>query len=96
MVRGRQTDATAKALKLAQGLLAGGARHMREGNVVADLAFLFAEIGIDSSEIEREHPSGRGRIDIYVPRYRVIVEAKARGKAADPDEQRPGPEFRTS
>lgn len=87
-----QTSPTAEAIKLAKGLLAGGARHSREGNVVADLAFLLVEIGIEHSEIEREHPSGRGRIDIYVPRYRTIVEAKARGKAADPDEKQQGQE----
>lgn len=88
----KQTTPTAEAVKLAKSLLAGGVRHRREGNVVADLAFLLAEIGIGHSEIEREHPSGRGRIDIYVPRYRTIVEAKARGKAADPDEKQPGQE----
>ena len=80
------------ALKLAKSLLAGGVRHNRESNVVTDIAFLLAEMGIDPSEIEREHPSGRGRIDIYIPRYRTIVEAKARGKAANPDEKRPGEE----
>ena len=88
----KQTTPTAEAVKLAKSLLAGGARHRREGNVVADLAFLLAEIGIDPSEIEREHPSGRGRIDIYVPRYRTIIEAKARGGAADPATTQPGQE----
>ena len=92
MPLGKQTTQTTEAVKLAKSLLAGGARHIREGNVVADLAFLLGEIGIDPSEIEREHPSGRGRIDIYVPRYRTIVEAKARGKAVDPDEKQAGQE----
>lgn len=92
MPLGKQPLPAAEAVKLAKSLLAGGARHRREGNVVADLAFLLAAIGIEHAEIEREHPSGRGRIDIYVPRYRTIVEAKARGKAADPDEKQPGQE----
>ena len=78
---------TAKAIELATRLLAGGGRYKREANVVGDIESLMAEVGVDSSEIERQHPSGRGRIDIYVPRYRVIVEAKAGGKAVDPDER---------
>ena len=90
MSAGSQTKPTAEAVRLAKSLLAGGERHDREGNVVVDLAFLLAEIGIEPSEIEREHPSGGGRIDIYVPRYRTIVEAKASGKAAKPDELQPG------
>ena len=81
---------TLAALKVAKSLLASGVRHNRESNIVADIAFLLAEMGIDPSEIEREHPSGSGRIDIYVPRYRTIVEAKARGKATNPDKKQPG------
>lgn len=81
---------SARAIDLANRLLAGGGRYNREANVVADLESLLVEVGIDLSEIEREHPSGKGRIDIYVPRYRVIVEAKAGGKAADPDERQAG------
>ena len=65
--------------------MAASARYRREGNVAADLALLLGEIGIDSADIEREHPSGKGRIDLYIPRYRTIIETKARGKAADLD-----------
>ena len=83
---------TMRAFKLAKGLLAGGVRHNRESDVVADIAFLLAELGIDPSEIEREHPSGPGRIDIYIPRYRTIFEVKARGRATNPDERQPGQE----
>ncbi len=70
---------------MAKNLLAGGKRYQRESNVVSDLTLLLAEVGIGPSEIEREHPSGIGRIDVYLPRYRAIVEAKARGRAADPN-----------
>ncbi len=65
-------------------------RHKRESNVVTDLCLLLVEIGIDPSEIEREHPSGGGRIDIYIPRYRMIIEAKASGGATQPDVVRAG------
>ena len=83
---------SSEAVRLAKGLLGGSARYTQEGNLAADLAFLLAEIGIDPLEIEREHPSGRGRIDLYIPRYRTIFEMKAKGKAADPDEKQPGRE----
>ena len=65
-------------------------RHKRESNVVAELFPLLVEMGIDPSEIERGHPSGGGRIDIYIPRYRLIIEAKASGGATQPDVVRAG------
>lgn len=80
-----QTHPSGQAVDLANSLLAGSARYSREGNVVADISALLSEVGIDSSEIEREHPAGNGRIDLYLPRYRTIIETKAKGKAADPD-----------
>lgn len=81
---------TEKSVGLANTLLTGGNRYQREGNVVTDLVFLLAEFGIDSAEIEREHPAGGGRIDVFLPRYFMIIEAKARGKAGDPEERPPG------
>ncbi len=90
MPSGGHTTADSKAIDLAAGLLAGDARYGRESNLVADLALLLDRIGIESEEIEREHPSGRGRIDLYIPRYRAIFEAKAAGKAADPDRKPAG------
>ena len=86
---GKQTP-NATAIELANLLLAGGDRYKREADVAGDVESLMAEMGVDSSEIEREHPSGRGRIDLYVPRYRVIVEAKAGGRAPDPDHRQAG------
>lgn len=77
-------------LRLAEHLLAGDARYKREGNVVSDLVLLLSEIGIDHLDIEREYAIGRDRIDIYLPRYRTIIEAKARNRAADPNERRSG------
>lgn len=73
-------------LRLAEHLLAGDARYKRESNVVADISLLLTEIGIDHLDIEREYPIGGGSIDIYLPRYRTVIEAKARNKAADPNE----------
>lgn len=81
---------TSRAVDVAESLLSGNVRHKRESNVVADLFLLLVEIGIDPSEIEREHPSGGGRIDIYIPRYRTIIEAKASGGAAQPEVVRAG------
>lgn len=92
MPQHKRMTPSSEAIRLAKGLLAGSARYVREGNVAADLAFLLAEIGIDPSEIEREHPSSRGRIDLFIPRYRTIIETKAGSKAADPDEKQPGRE----
>ena len=86
----KQTILTDKAVDLATSLLGGGARYKREGNVITDLVALLSEVGIDPSEIEREHPAGSGRIDIYLPRYRAIVETKAKGKAADPNKPQSG------
>ncbi|MDE0120753.1 MAG: N-6 DNA methylase [bacterium] len=77
-------------LRLAEHLLAGDARYKGEGNVVSDLVLLLSEIGIDHLDIEREYAIGRDRIDIYLPRYRTIIEAKARNRAADPNERRSG------
>ena len=57
-----------KAIDLARGLLGAGERYAREGNVAGDLALLLDRIGIDPAEVEREHPSGGGRIDVYLPR----------------------------
>ena len=85
-----QTTPTAKAVTLAGGLLAGTARYRREGNVVADLFLLLSELGIDHLDIEREYTIGQDRIDIYLPRYRTIIEAKAKGGAAHPNERRSG------
>lgn len=87
---GKSMTSTPRGVELGRELLAGGSRYAREGNVVTDLTFLLAEIGIDPSEIEREHPSGSGWIDVYIPRHRTIIEVKARGKAADPDVKQPG------
>ncbi len=84
MLLSKQEHPPEQAVDLANSLLAGSARYSREGNVVADISALLSELGINSSEIEREHPAGNGRIDLYLPRYRTIVETKARGKAADP------------
>ena len=84
MLVSKQTHPSEQAVALANNLLAGSARYSREGNVVADISALLSEVGIKSSEIEREHPAGNGRIDLYLPRYRTIVETKARGKAANP------------
>ena len=79
--------ATAKAIDLAGGLLAGGGvRYKRESNVVSDLVLLLSELGINYLDIEREYD----RIDIYLPRYRTIIEAKAKGGAARPTERRSG------
>lgn len=85
MFLSEQTHPSEQAVDLANSLLTGSARYNREGNVVADISALLSEVGIDSSEVEREHPAGNGRIDLYLPRYRTIIETKAKGKAADPD-----------
>ena len=85
-----QSTSTTNAGKLAGKLLAGGARYRREGNVVADIVLLMSELRIDHLDIEREYPIGRGQADIYLPRYRTIIEAKATGKAAHPNEKQPG------
>ena len=81
---------TAKATELAHQLLVGGPRYKREGNVSTDLVALLSEVGIDFLDIEREHPVSIACIDIYVPRYRVIVETKAQGKIGDPNESESG------
>ncbi len=85
----KQTHLSEQAVSLATSLLTGTARYRREGNVVADISALLSAVGIDSSEIEREHPAENGRIDLYLPRYRTIFEAKAKGKAADPNKPQP-------
>lgn len=85
----KQTHLSEQAISLATSLLTGTARYRREGNVVADISALLSAVGIDSSEIEREHPAENGRIDLYLPRYRTIFEAKAKGKAADPNKPQP-------
>lgn len=77
-------------LRLAEHLLSSDARYKRESNVVSDLVLLLSEIGIDHLDIEREYAIGRDRIDIYLPRYRTIIEAKAKNKAADPNERQSG------
>ena len=76
-----------EAVGLAYTLLTGGKRYKRE---VTDLVSLLAEFGIDSTEIERGHPPGGGRIDVILPRYLMIIEAEAEGKAAGPDGRPPG------
>ena len=85
-----QTTPTAKAVTLAGELSAGASRYRREGNVVADLFLLLSELGIDHLDIEREYTIGQDRIDIYLPRYRTIIEAKKKGLAAHPNEKRSG------
>ena len=92
MTLSKQTRPTAKAIDLAEGLLAGGGgRYKRESNVVSDLVLLLSELGIDHLDIEREYSVGRDWIDIYLPRYRTIIEAKAKGGAARPNERRGTP-----
>ena len=79
MTLSNQTTPTTNAIKLAGKLLAGGGRYKREGNVVADIVLLMSKLGIDHLDVEREYPIGRGQADIYLPRYRTIIEAKAKG-----------------
>ena len=65
------------ALSLAKALLSGGSRYRREANVAFDAAQLLGNLtGVDSADIEREHPSGSGRIDIFLPRFRTVIEVK--------------------
>lgn len=68
------------ALKLAAALLSGGSRYSREANITYDTARLLSSIdGIRHADIEREHPSGGGRVDIFLPRFRTVVEVKKSG-----------------
>ncbi len=53
--------------------------------MVGDVASLLTKLNVDEREIEREHPVPSGRIDIYLPRYRIVIETKAVGKAANPE-----------
>ena len=77
---------------LLKGLLAGRDRYKTEGNVTADLGHLLVDLGVDHTEIESEHSIPGGGIDLYLPRYRVVIEAKAAGLAADPVAVPPGRE----
>jgi len=68
------------ALKLAAALLAGGQRYRTEANVVLDAARVLTELpGLEDADIVREHSSGGGRIDIFLPRFRTVIEVKRTG-----------------
>ena len=68
------------ALKLAAALLSGGSRYAREANITYDTARLLSSLnGIENADIEREHPTGGGRVDIFLPRFRTVVEVKKSG-----------------
>ncbi|MDE0627760.1 MAG: N-6 DNA methylase [Bryobacterales bacterium] len=52
-------------------------RYNREANVVFDIAQMICSFEqIRSADIEREHASGSGRIDIFLPRFRTVIEVK--------------------
>ena len=68
----------AQALKQAKALLAGqDPRYRQEANVTLDVTRLLGSLeNVEDADIECEHPSGGGRIDIFLPRFRTIIEVK--------------------
>lgn len=62
-------------------------RYQNESNLKVDLSRLIELLG--HGPVETEHPIPGGSIDIYVPHYRFVIEAKARGAGADEPLKRP-------
>lgn len=57
-------------------------RYRTEGNVVLDVARLLDALGV--GPIEREYSNDGGTMDIYLPTYRTVIEAKARPHGTEP------------
>ena len=70
-----------QSLKHAKNLLAGeDPRYGQEANVTLDVTRLLVGVeGVEDADIVCEHPSGGGRIDIFLPRFRTIIEVKRPG-----------------
>ncbi len=75
---------------LAGDLLAGGPRYRKEDNVRRDLDRLLVALGVERTDIEGDYSVPEGAIDLYLPRHRLVIETKATGKAAAPDEVQAG------
>ena len=84
----KSTESTRLATGLTSTDTQTARRYRTESNVAHDLARVIE--GLEYGPVEHEYASGKGRIDIYVPHRRVIIEVKARGLAADPDKPQTG------
>ena len=80
--------ATALAAALTSTSPSRARRYRTESNLKVDLSHLITTLG--HGPVETEHSIPGGSIDIYVPHYRVIIETKARGLAADPHKPQAG------
>ncbi len=79
----RRKPSRARILREAARFLDKRGRRAAEANLRADLAILFDALDIGS--VESEYPVDGGRADLYLPNQRTFIEAKASGKARNPD-----------
>lgn len=77
-----QTEANPRAASLVSTSGKSNQRYRTEGNVVLDIAMLLDALGV--GPIEREYSNDGGKMDIYLPTYRTVIEAKARPYGSDP------------
>lgn len=77
-----QTEAIPRAASLVSASGKSNQRYRTEGNVVLDVAMLLDALGV--GPIEREYSNDGGKMDIYLPTYRTVIEAKARPHGSDP------------
>ena len=65
------------SIDIASRLLSDDQRYRREDNLVLDIAHPLTTFdAVDSMDIERDFPSGGGMVDLFLPRFRTILEVK--------------------
>ena len=77
-----KSDAPSWATSLTSASGQSRQRYRTEGNVVLDVVRLLDALGV--GPIEREYSNGGGKMDIFLPTYRTVIEAKARPLGSDP------------